>query len=181
MILAVGTETQIVAPLSTDRPFQHEALAALTSWGVTPLSDAVLAAIARIEAASGRRALVLLTDGEERESARPASAAIARARETGVLIYPVGLGPTMPSLLNELAEWTGGRAFHIRRAAALTPALTAIADELRHQYLLGYVPDAAGSNRPGWHSIEVKVDVPGLRVRARKGYFGGNGSRGGSM
>jgi Ca-activated chloride channel family protein len=182
MIVAVGTDTEIVAPLSADRQRQHEVLAALTPWGVTPLSDAVVAAIARIETAGGRRALVLLTDGEERESAQPASVAIARAREADVLIYPVGLGPTMPALLSDLAEWTGGRAFHIRRAAALAPAVTAIAEELRYQYLLGYTPEStSGSNRRVWHTIDVRVDRPGVRVRARKGYFGGSGGSGGSM
>jgi hypothetical protein len=48
--------------------------------------------------------------------------------------------------------------------------MSAIARELRFQYLLGYVP-ARGSAASGWHAIDVAVDRPDVRVRAREGYF----------
>ena len=49
--------------------------------------------------------------------------------------------------------------------------MTAIARELRFQYLLGYVPSRRCKSTAGWHAIDVSVDRPDVRVRAREGYF----------
>ena len=69
----------------------------------------------------------------------------------------------------EMATVTGGRSFQVANASMLPGALSAIADELRFQYLIGYVP-AGQSGRPGWRSIQVRVNRPDARVRARDGY-----------
>jgi len=173
-LIAIGSKVETLAPLSADRPAQHAALAGLTAWGTTSLHDAVLASLDAIQPASGRRALVLLSDGDDRYSEHTAEAVVAHARETDVLVYPIALGDRMPELFGELATLTGGRAFHVRRTRALAPTLEAIAAELRHQYLLGYVPEPIGPGAPRtWRSIEVRVKKEGLVVRARRGYFAG--------
>lgn len=173
-LVAIGSKVETLAPLAADRPAQHAALAGLTAWGTTSLHDAIIAAIDSIQPASGRRALVLLSDGDDRYSEHTAEAVLLHARERDVLVYPVALGDRMPELFGQLAAVTGGRAFHVRQARALAPALEAIATELRGQYLLGYAPDpvAPGASRV-WRSIEVRVKREGLVVRARRGYFAG--------
>ncbi len=174
LLIAIGGRTETLAPLSTDRRAQHAALERLTAWGTTPLHDAIIEAIDRIQPADGRRALVILSDGDDRYSAQPAGAVVARARASDVLIYPIALGEREPVLFDWLASITGGRAFHLRRPEALAPTLSAIADELRHQYLLGYVPEPAGLTGPrAWRTIQVRVKRPDVVVRARTGYFGG--------
>jgi Ca-activated chloride channel family protein len=173
-VVAIGSTVETVAPLSADRPAQHAALTSVTAWGTTALHDAILVSIDAVQPASGRRALVLLSDGDDRYSEHAPEAVLARARETDVLVYPVALGDAMPPLFGQLAGLTGGRAFHVRRPAALSPTLQAIADELRGQYLLGYVPTPSEPDAEReWRSIDVCVKREGLRVRARKGYFGG--------
>jgi Ca-activated chloride channel family protein len=124
-----------------------------------------------VQAGSGRRALVLLSDGVDRYSESRAADVVAHARGTDVMIYPVALGRTGPPLFAELAAVTGGRYFEARDATGLDAAMRAVAADLRHQYLLGYAPSRTAAAEPGaWRSIEVRADVPGARVRARSGY-----------
>jgi Ca-activated chloride channel family protein len=171
MVIAIGSEVEIVAPLGTDRRKQFDALMRLDPFGTTGLHDGIIQAIDNVQPARGRRALVLLSDGDDRYSHATASEALERARRSDVMIFPVALGPSRPPLFAELAALTGGRSSQARDAATLTPTLRGIARELRQQYLLGYTPErppVAGSGE--WRSIAVTVKREGVQVRARDGY-----------
>jgi Ca-activated chloride channel family protein len=172
MLLAIGSEVEVLAPLSADRTAQHEALARLTAWGTTSLHDAIVAGLDAIQPAEGRSALVVLSDGDDRYSRASAADVVELARRSDVLVYPIALGERRPPLFAELAALTGGRSFHLRDPQRLTDTLRAVARDLRHQYLLGYTPSrpiAAGGS--AWRSIRVSVKRPGVTVRARDGYF----------
>jgi Ca-activated chloride channel family protein len=172
MILAVGSQVEVVAPLSTDRGAEGAAVDRLDPFGTTGLHDAIIRAIDEVQPAKGRRALVLLSDGNDRYSQASAADALDRARRADVMIFPVAVGPTRPPLFAELATLTGGRSYHARDGAALADTLRGIARDLRQQYLLGYTPTRlpiAGSNE--WRSISVAVRRPGAQVRARDGYL----------
>jgi Ca-activated chloride channel family protein len=172
MVLAVGSRVEVAAPLSTDRAAQIRAVDALDAFGTTGLHDAIIRAIEDVQPARGRRALVLLSDGNDRYSQATAADALEHARRSDVMIFPVAIGAARPPLFAELATLTGGRSYHARDGAALGDTLRAIARELRQQYLLGYTPTrppVAGSNE--WRSITVKVRKPDAHVRARDGYL----------
>jgi len=172
MIVAIGSEVEVVAPLSTDRPAQLKAVAALGPWGTTGLYDAIIQSIDAIQEAKGRRAMILLSDGNDRYSKAAAAEALARARRSDVMVYPVTIGSTQPPLFAQLATLTGGRSFHPRDPAQLDTVMRTIANELRHQYLLGYSPSKAivrGDEQ--WRAIAVRVNRPGVTVRARDGYL----------
>lgn len=172
MVIGVSSEVETLAPLSRDRAVQREALAALTPWGSTRLHDAILEAYDRIGAAQGRRALLVFSDGQDRGSHSPAADVVARVRRDSVIVYPVVLGERNSSLMVQLAAFTGGRAFWIRRASEIEGVFADIARELRHQYLIGFAPGGPQSGGLTWRRITV--EVPGrsaLRVRARPGYF----------
>ncbi|MDQ3170739.1 MAG: VWA domain-containing protein [Acidobacteriota bacterium] len=174
MLLSVGGRAEVIAPLSSDRAEQYRALNALAAWGTTSLHDAVIDAIDKLQPATGRRALVLLSDGDDRYSTATAEQVIERARQSDVMIYPVALGRSMPPLFTRLAELTGGRAYHQRRTRELPATLRAIADELRSQYLIGYTPSRAlAADTREWRDIDVRVSRPRVTVRARDGYYGG--------
>jgi Ca-activated chloride channel homolog len=146
-------------------------VSSLDAFGTTPLYDAIVQAIELTRPGRGRRALVLLSDGDERYSRATPQDVLEAARKSDVMIYPVAVGRTRPQLFAELASLTGGRSFHAREPNALNDILSTIASELRHQYLIGYVPLrplAAGAGE--WRSIVVKVKRPGVHVRARDGY-----------
>jgi Ca-activated chloride channel family protein len=172
MIVAIGSEIEVIAPLSTDRAAQQRALSSLKPWGTTGLHDAIVESIEAVQASKGRRALVLLSDGSDRYSKISASDALERARRADVMIYPVAFGRNRPPLFAELASLTGGRSFQPSDPAQLNTTMRTIANELRHQYLLGYTPArpiVAGDEQ--WRTIAVRLDRPGVTVRARDGYL----------
>lgn len=82
-----------------------------------------------------------------------------------------GGGEVDAEALRELTSDSGGRTEIIRSADDLSPATAGIADELSRQYFLGYQGAAPRDGR--WHTIEVRVLKPGVRVRARTGYLAG--------
>jgi Ca-activated chloride channel family protein len=172
MIVGIGSEVEMLAPLSTDRAEQQRVLSTVKPWGTTGLHDAIIASVAAIQAANGRRALVLLSDGNDRYSKASATDALDRARRSDVMVYPVAIGRDRPALFAELASLTGGRSFQPRDAAQLNTTMRTIANELRHQYLLGYTPSrpiVAGDEQ--WRAIGVRVTRSDVTVRARDGYL----------
>jgi VWFA-related protein len=171
MVLAIGSDVEVLAPLAADRRAAATALDGIAPWGTTPLYDAIAMAIDAIQAASGRRALVLLSDGRDRYSNATAADVLEEARRKDVLVYPVATEARRPPLFAELAAATGGRSFHARNARELETALTTIGRELREQYLIGYTPARPPDEEPRWRSITVTVRRTGLRVRARDGYY----------
>jgi Ca-activated chloride channel family protein len=173
MVVAISSTADVIAPLSTDRLTQGRAIAALDPWSTTALRDAIIAALDRLEPESGRQALVLFSDGNDRYSRATEAEVIARARRSNALIYPITIGKQRPALLAELAVLTGGRSFLLKDATELEKTLATIARELRYQYLLGYTPtDPIEEGKHEWRSIRVSLagNRPGLRVRARDGY-----------
>jgi Ca-activated chloride channel family protein len=171
MVVAIGGDTAIVAPLSADHGAAIAAVDRLDAWGTTPLYDATVAALDSIQPAKGRRALVLLSDGTDRYSETSAAALVDQVRRRDVLVYPVAIGPVRPAVFAELAAASGGRSFLVTDPRELSSTLTAIARELRSQYLLGYTPSRTKGERPAWHAIDVLVDRPAVVVRARDAYF----------
>lgn len=172
MLIAIGSRTEVLAPLSRDRAAQYAALSALDAFGTTGLHDAIIASIDAVQPARGRRALILLSDGSDRFSTATAAAALERARASDVLMYPIALGRTRPTFFAELATLTGGRSFHLQDVRRLPDTLRAIAVELRHQYLIGYSPSRPITPGTGeWRAIALTVQRPGVTVRARDGYL----------
>jgi Ca-activated chloride channel family protein len=174
VILAIGSKVDVVAPLSTDRDAQRAALASIDAFGTTGLYDAVIQAIDLTAPGKGRRVLLLISDGSDRYSSATADDALRAARSSDVMIYPVAIGRERPAVFSELATVSGGQSFHVREPKQLSQTLERIASDLKHQYLIGYTPSrpiASGGER-SWRSIQVKVNRPRLRVRARDGYMG---------
>jgi Ca-activated chloride channel family protein len=171
MVLAIGSEIETITPPVPAREAAATRWEAIGAWGTTPLYDAAAQALDAIQARSGRRALVLISDGLDRDSRTTATDLIARARHGNVLIYPVAIGATRPPVFGELANVTGGRSFFVDDPKRLESQLNALARDLRFQYLLGYAPSQPARTTSEWRAIEVAVSRPDVRVRARDGYF----------
>lgn len=172
MLMSIGGRVDVIAPLSASRDEQFRALDTLRTWGTTSLHDAIISAIDQLQPAKGRRALILLSDGDDRYSEATVEQVLARARRADVMVYPVALGRRLPPLFTQIATLTGGRAFHQRNTRQLPQTLRAIAEELRRQYLIGYAPPRSGTaDREIWRDIDVRVSKPRVTVRARDGYY----------
>ena len=122
-----------------------------------------------------RKALIVLSDGEDNQSEVTKTQAIEMAQRAQVLIYAIstddsGLILRGDKILEQLADATGGRAFFPYKMKDITHSFSAIKDELRSQYVVSYKPsdfDADGRYR----SIEITALKKDLQVRARKGYY----------
>jgi len=122
-----------------------------------------------------RKAIVIVSDGEDNQSEFSKAQAIEMAQRAEVIIYAIstddsGLVMRGDRVLEQLAEATGGRAFFPFKMKDITHSFAAIEDELRSQYVVSYKPanfDADGRYR----SIEISSLKKDLQVRARKGYF----------
>jgi VWFA-related protein len=122
-----------------------------------------------------RKAIVVVSDGEDNQSDVSRAQAIEMAQRAEVIIYAIstddsGLILRGDKVLEQIAEATGGRAFFPFKMKDITHSFAAIEDELRSQYVVSYKPadfDADGRYR----SIEISALKKDLQVRARKGYF----------
>jgi Ca-activated chloride channel family protein len=170
-LLAIGGGVDLLSPLAADHAATAAALDRLDPWSTTALHDGLVRAIDTV-AAGGRGAVVVLSDGTDRYSSATADDVLEAVRRSGVLVYPVALGRTRPPLFAELAAASGGRSVQVQKPEALRATLTGIAEELRHQYLLGFQPRRAWPDGASeWRGLEVRVrGTPDVRVRARAGY-----------
>ena len=122
-----------------------------------------------------RKAIVILSDGEDNQSEYSRAQAIEMAQRAEVLIYAIstddsGLILRGDKVLEDLASATGGRAFFPFKMKDITHSFAAIEEELRSQYAVSYKPsnfDADGRFR----SIEITALKKDLQVRARRGYY----------
>lgn len=171
MLIGISGEVDVLAPLSTDEAPLLAALETLDPWSTTALHDALIRSLDLLEHETGRRAIVVLSDGEDRYSTADEAAVVDRARRSDVLMYPIAIARRRAPLFAELAAVSGGRSFHLKDARELPATLRAIDEDLRSQYLIGYSPrEPWSAEARAWRSITVTTDRPGLRVRARSGY-----------
>jgi Ca-activated chloride channel family protein len=156
--------------------------------GGTPLWAALDEAMAALASEPGRRIVLALTDGQDSGGALriprgptnrldtigwPGNPNFGKVRkravEQGFMVYAIGMeGSGLDSRIKDLADETGGGQFELERGADLNVTFTQVADELRRQYLLGFAPEALDGKL---HTLDVHVDKPGFRVRARKNYL----------
>ncbi len=110
-----------------------KALDALDPWSTTSLHDALIRSLDLLEGETGRRAIVVLSDGVDRYSTATETDVLDRAPTVGRDAVPDRHRETRPPLFAELAAVTGGRSFHLKDPQELAPTLDAIAQELRSQ------------------------------------------------
>jgi VWFA-related protein len=121
-----------------------------------------------------RRALVVLSDGEDNQSRFSRLQTLEMARRAEVMIYTISTnirGTSMPGdkVLKEFSEETGGRYFQPYSWNELDDAFDSINNELRSQYTISFRPTTLRDGQ--YHEIEIVTQQKGLKVRARRGYF----------
>jgi Ca-activated chloride channel homolog len=164
--------------------------------GPTPLWNAIEQAIAAVKEREGRKVVLVFSDGGD----APANFTVNNssimdvmrdAQQDDVMVYAIGLQTTvllgrnprggmgamgsMTSVrpdpgLARIADETGGGYFELTRAEDLSTTFAAVADELHHQYALGFEPPRLDDRM---HKLEVRATQPKLKVRARREYFAG--------
>jgi VWFA-related protein len=158
-------------PPTTAHGCVDEALASAKPRGETSLVDGVVAGMTIGQRDAGRSLQMVFSDGLDTASFMGTDRVLDMGRRSDVVVYPIVTKGAKPEFLEELASLTGGRQFEVDRDDELSSAFKEILDEFRFRYLLTYTPTNVA--RDGWHKIDVRVNRPGARVRARPGYQGG--------
>ena len=157
-----------------------ERIAEAKGGGNTALYDAISVYLSRVQDGQGRKVMVLFTDGEDSRSALGLGDILQLIRGSRVTMYPIaftsGFAPgsaralRSKSVLEQMAELTGGQVFSPRSSKDLAAIYTRILQELRAQYVLGYVSDDRARDGK-FRRVKVNVSNKTLRVRHRAGYF----------
>ena len=122
-----------------------------------------------------RRAIILLSDGDDNQSRVSRDEAVEMAQKAEVIIYTIstntsGMKLKGDKVLEYFAEETGGRAFFPFKIQDVSDAFSQIQDELRSQYAISYKPADFQLNGK-YHTIQILADNKKYKVRARKGYY----------
>jgi len=158
--------------------------------GRTALLDAIYLGLSEMRTArNAKRALLIISDGGDNNSRYNERDIKRLVREADTQLYSVGIFDSVeyrsrtpeelngPSLLTEVTELTGGRAFTVENVNELPDIATKIGSELRNQYILGYRPSNK-SHDARWRKIKVKMrapkGLPPLSVYAKTGYYAPN-------
>ncbi|HZL56254.1 MAG TPA: VWA domain-containing protein [Bryobacteraceae bacterium] len=156
-------------------PFQYR------GGGGTTLYDAVyLCSNLITKKLTGRKAFVLLTDGEDHGSRVPIEMAIEAAQRADTLLYSILFsddtfaggfgGGDGKGVLRKMSRETGGGFFEVSKKRSLETIYDQLQEELRNQYSFGYTPDGTGKGK-AFRAIRVATRRPGLVVQARSGYY----------
>jgi VWFA-related protein len=161
-------------PFTSDRARLRSSMELLPRDPGSPVWMALDRAVTSLAPETNRRVIVIYTDGQNQDLSQfralrvSESTLRARIEAAGVMVYAIGFeGVSIGGGLKTIARRSGGRATELGQADDLAAALTAVADELHHQYLLGFTPAVLDGRT---HRIEVRLRKPALTVRARETY-----------
>lgn len=193
-LIRFSEDAEMVQDFTDDRRRILRAVEHLEPQGSTALYDAVVLGLERIKQGKHRkRALLLLTDGNDTASSASFDSVVALARRSEVTIYALGIGHGERGsfghdphgrqsgdtvdirVLRAIAEPTGGAAYFLENAHQggrdlVDEAATQVANELKQQYTLGYRPKVR-SREGGFRQIKVETADKSLRVRTKRGYY----------
>ncbi|MGH9507004.1 MAG: VWA domain-containing protein [Terriglobales bacterium] len=172
----------------SDQPSQLlNRVAFIPAHGRTALLDAIYLGLEEMRQADhSRKALLIISDGGDNHSRYTEDEIRNVVRESNVEIYAIGVFSLVgdrftpeeregPALLSDICQASGGRMFTVQDVDELPDIAEKIGEELRNQYLLGYIPTDQQRNGK-WRKIHVKLHpppgLPPLTVYARAGYYG---------
>ena len=179
-------DRMVVAPFSKgllpttgptdDKKTVAEAIAAIRTAGGTAILDSLSQIGRSFPETSGRRAVILITDGYDENSSTPLEDTLAALKEAHATVYVVAIGGVAgislkgEKVLRRIATETGGRVFMPTTDGQLELVHNALADDVQNRYLITYTP-ANQAHDGKWRQISVETGVPDYRVKARPGYY----------
>jgi Ca-activated chloride channel homolog len=143
--------------------------------GATALYDAIVSGLYRFRGVAGRKALILVTDGEDTASRVSYDDMLKYARASRVPLYFIGVAMSAMDFsatnkMKALAAETGGSAYFVKDADALKDVYKRLENELRTQYLISYYAESTKKD-DRYRTVEVQTTRPGVKVRTIRGYI----------
>jgi Ca-activated chloride channel homolog len=186
-VIDFDNRVNIIAPFTDNAPELEQAIRKTSAGGSTSLYNAVYIALKDLKKLVAknveeirRRAIVVLSDGEDTSSLLPYDEVLDLAKRSETAIYSIGLRSSDPIEnrgfkeaefeLRQLAQETGGRAFFPNQVADLSKIYGEISDELSSQYTVGYT--SKNARRDGaWRRVVVRINGRQVTARTKQGYF----------
>jgi Ca-activated chloride channel family protein len=184
-LVEFANRPEVASDFTTDITKLQSKLLVTPAKGMTAMYDSVYLGLEKLkEGSNPKKALLLITDGEDNRSRYTFQNVKEFVKEQDVQIYGIGIvddwnsqlgaGRTGRALIEELSDLTGGRAFFPDSVYELEDICTKIAVELKNQYVIGY-HSTNGAKDGKWRKLRVKVNPPKgiqhLNVRAKQGYY----------
>ena len=174
-LFSFTNQLTVLHPFGRDRTAVLRALLGARAAGRTALYDSLAQLAHSMSGLSGKKAILLFTDGDDNASRLPADSVLNAVRQAGIPVYCIALDQSescsiLLKRLREISQNTGGIAFTVRTPRDVPRAFEEITNDLQCLYLLGYYSGA--SSRTAWHRIQVDLpQLRGLKVRAKQGYW----------
>jgi len=167
--------TKIAPFVSSVDLLESQVKAIPDAGGGTSLYDAIITGLYRFRGVQGRKALIVLSDGEDTTSRISYDEMLTYVRASRVPLYFIGIGLGFSdfsgtSKMKAMAAETGGVAYFIKDVKALPDTYVQLEKELRTQYLITYNAEASKKDQR-YRTVEVKVDRPDAKVRTIRGYI----------
>lgn len=179
-VIGFDTTPEVTQDFTDNTELLSKGVRALRAGGGTAMYDALYFAcrdklLKATRSGPVRKAIILLSDGDDNQSRVTREEAIEMAQRAEVIIYTIstnvsGMKAQGDKVLERIADATGGRAFFPFQMRDVSDAFSTIQDELRSQYQLAYIPeDFRADGR--FRSIQIQADQKQFHVRARRGYY----------
>ena len=174
-VYSFNSNIEMLQQFTTDHVAARRAIMQAKVAGNTALYDALARVSGAFAGRSGRKVIVLFTDGDDNSSELTGAMAVRRLKGAGVPVYTVAQGAAflIPHMLKELAELsnaTGALPFGIEHSNEIRQVFERISEDLQHGYLLAFRPPPGDDK--AWRRIEVQLRTQkGYRIRGRQGYY----------
>jgi Ca-activated chloride channel family protein len=167
--------TKIAPFVSNIASLEAQVNAIPDAGGGTSLYDAIVTGLYRFRGLQGRKAMIILTDGEDTTSRIPYDEMLTYVRASRVPLYFIGIGMTFGDFsgankMKTMAAETGGLAYFIKDVKELRDTYSQLEKDLRTQYMLTYNAES-GKNDRKYRAVSVTVDRPDAKVRTIRGYI----------
>ena len=175
LIVDFDESVYLLQDISADHALLQTAIEGTDAEGGTAIYDALFASYRKLGKIEGRKAIVLLTDGEDTNSRFSYKKVLELTRTHDVVIYSIGLGASVLDVavrgsLKQLADETGGRSYFPSSAEELKEIYQQIALDLRSQYAVAYSSTNRTANGT-WRKIRLETTAKGAKVKTRRGYY----------
>ena len=175
LVIDFDEKVDLLQDITADKDDLTEAITSTQALGGTALYDALYASYRKLRGIDGRKAIILLTDGDDTSSKFSFKRILDEAKLSDLIIYPIGLGTSVLDIdlrrvLKLLAEETGGRPYFPNKVEELQGVYEEIALELKSQYYLTYEPTSTVWDGR-WRKIKMTAPGKGVEIRTRRGYY----------
>jgi VWFA-related protein len=174
-VLEFRDRPKFLQELTSDTISLQRASQDLRAHGATALYDAVILGLYQFRALQGRKALIVVTDGDDNRSHVEYDTLLRYARSAGAPIFFIAVNIPLTDfksrkIIHEIAKESGGEVFSIGSAAKIGEVTHRIEEELRSQYILAFRTDS--QKPPGeYRAVTVAVNKPGITARTIRGYI----------